>query len=508
DVETAVTLIEDQRHDILNRGETHRLIRWLELLPEEIINQRPTLIQTKAWILRWQAKFQAIPPLLQQAEALVETQTLTNGNANFDILAGERDALRSEIAFFQNDFLRCATFGQSALDRLPPHYFFARGLAALFIIAGQQNQGQTEAALEKLYVWLDDDRFQHFAIRYCLLLAAGGIYGMVGDLKHLEQIGQHLLQAGLEKKHPLSTTWASHFLAHVYYQWNRLEEAAAHWSTVAKWPYQANFLAYHDAMLGLALIDHSQGNVTQAQQTLDTLNQVMLEINQNQFAPQIESFRTRLALLRGEVGTATHWLQNGAKPAFMSLFFWEANCITHIKALMAQETAVSYQKAADLLTSVQQVAEETASVWLLIQMWALRALLAQAQDEQEEALAAAERAVCLAEPGGYLRLFTELGAGMADLLAQLAARGVAPAYIDRILAVFRADQSLEADALTSRELEILALLQKGLSDKEIAEQLVLSVLTVKKHNRNIYQKLGVNGRRQAAAEAKTLNLLS
>jgi LuxR family maltose regulon positive regulatory protein len=141
-------------------------------------------------------------------------------------------------------------------------------------------------------------------------------------------------------------------------------------------------------------------------------------------------------------------------------------------------------------------------------MWALRALLAQAQGKQETALTAAERAVCLAEPGGYLRLFVELGAEMADLLAQLAARGVAPAYIDRILAVFRADQSLEEDALTSRELEILALLQKGLSDKEIAERLVLSVLTVKKHNRNIYQKLGVNGRRQAAAKAKTLNLLA
>ena len=90
----------------------------------------------------------------------------------------------------------------------------------------------------------------------------------------------------------------------------------------------------------------------------------------------------------------------------------------------------------------------------------------------------------------------------------MAARGVAPAYIDRILAVFRADQALEEDVLTSRELEILALLAQGCSDKEIAEHLVLSVLTVKKHNRNIYQKLGVNGRRQAAAKAKTHKLLS
>ena len=211
--------------------------------------------------------------------------------------------------------------------------------------------------------------------------------------------------------------------------------------------------------------------------------------------------------LRDEVGTAVHWLQTGVKPARMSLWFWETNDITHIKALMAQGTPASQEKAVGLLASCQQFAEETTSVWLLIQVWALRALLFQSQGQKEAAFVAGERAVSLAEPGGYLRLFVELGPEMADLLAQLAARGVAPAYINRILAVFRAEQPLSKDILTNRELEILALLQKGLSDKEIAEKLVVSVLTVKKHNRHIYQKLGVNGRRQAAAKAKTLNLL-
>ena len=508
DVETAVTLTEAQRHEILNRGEMRRLTHWLALLPQDVVEQRPALLQIKAWTLRWQAKFQAIPSLLQQAEALLAAETAMDASesANLNILRGERDALRAEMAFFQNDFPRCITSAQSALDRLPPHCAFVRGLAALFVLIGQQSLGQTEGALEKLTTWLDEDRFQHYAARYGLMLAAGATYGMIGDLKRLEQMGQHLLQAGLAEEHPLSITWASHFLGHAYYQWNRLEEAAAHWSTVAKWRYHANFMVYHDAMLGLVLIQHSQGNVPQAQKTLDTLSQVMLETNQIQFTHQLEAFRARLALLRGEVGTAVHWLQTGVKPARASLWFWEANDITHAKALMAQGTAVSYQEAGDLLTSCQQYAKETASVWLLIQVWALRALLAQAQNQAENALTAAEHAVRLAEPGGYLRLFAELGAEMADLLAQLAARGIAPAYIDRILAVFRADQSPGADALTNRELEVLALLQKGLSDKEIAERLVLSVLTVKKHNRNIYQKLAVNGRRQAAVKAKSLNL--
>ncbi len=510
DVETAVTLIETQRHEILNQGNFHLLSRWLDLLLEEVVKQRPSLLQHKAWVLRWQAKFQAVPPVLQQAEALLaqEKNMVARENSDLDILRGERDAMRSEMAFFQNEFGASVAYGQSALDRLPPHYAFARGLAALFVLIGQQSLGQTEAALEKLNVWLDEDRFQHHAARYGLMLAAGAIYGMVGDLKRLEQIGKHLLQAGLAKEHLGSIAWASHFLGHAYYQWNRLEEAAAHWSTVAKWRYHANFLVYHDAMLGLVLIDHSQGNLSEAQQTLDTLTQVMLEINQVQFTPQLEAFRARLALLRGEVGTATHWLQTGVKPARMSLWFWEANDIDPRQGAHGTGNGrflPESRRLVNLLPAGMRKRRPASGCSSRFgrcgRCWHRR------RASKKTALTAAEQAVCLAEPGGYLRLFVELGAEMADLLAQLAARGVAPAYIDRILAVFRADQSLEEDVLTSRELEILALLQKGLSDKEIAERLVLSVLTVKKHNRNIYQKLGVNGRRQAAAKAKTLNLL-
>lgn len=509
DVVTAVTLIEDRRHNMLDQGEMHRLNRWLGLLPEDVVARRPALLQLKAWMLRWQAKFQTIPALLQQAESLLaqETETAVSASAHPDILRGERDALRGEMAFFQNAFDRCLAYTQSALDRLPRHYLFAHGMAALFQLLSLQSLGQTEAALRQLNAWLEDEQLQHHTYRYLLLLGAGAIYGATGDLKRLEQVGQFMLKLGIAEEKPLTITWARHFLGHVYYHWNQLDDAYAHWSAVPEWRYQANFRVYHEAMMGIALLHHCQGDQARGRQILDTLTQVLLEMNQVQFMPEVEAFRARLALLRGDVGTAMYWMQTGDQPARMPLWFWEANELTRVKVLLAQDTAVTRQEAAHLLTTCQQQAEAAANVWLLIQIWALRALLAQAQGQSEKALAAAEQAVRLAEPGGYLRLFTELGLEMANLLAQLAARGIAPAYIERIQAVFRADQSLEAHALTSRELEILALLQKGLSDKEIAEKLVVSVLTVKKHNRHIYQKLGVNGRRQAAAKAKTLNLL-
>jgi ATP/maltotriose-dependent transcriptional regulator MalT len=61
--------------------------------------------------------------------------------------------------------------------------------------------------------------------------------------------------------------------------------------------------------------------------------------------------------------------------------------------------------------------------------------------------------------------------------------------------------------LTDRELEVLALLARRLSAKEIARRLVISDRTVKRHTANIYQKLGVHSRREAAAQAAALGLL-
>jgi LuxR family maltose regulon positive regulatory protein len=514
DVAAAVALIEDRRHALLNQGEMHRLTRWLGLLPPEAVARRPALLQLKAWTLRWQAKFQAVPPLLQQAEALLAQETAAGQSANSDILRGERDILRAEMAFFQNEFRACLTYTQSALSRLPPDAFFARGLAVLFQLLAQQHLGQTTAAVRQLNTWLNDEQFQHYALRHALLLAAGGIFGTIGDLKRLEQVGQSLLNLGLDKGKPLSITWASHFLGYVYYQWNRLEEAQRHWSAVPEWRYQAHFRPYHEALLGIALLHHTRGDRLQARQTLDALTQVLLAQNQLQFLPEVESFRARLALLRGDVGAAAYWAQTGDPPARLPLWFWEGSELTRVKVLMAQNTTASRREAAGLLAAGRRYAEETGNVWLLIQVWALTALLARAQeappgptDSATPAEQAAERAVRLAEPGGYLRLFVELGDDMAELLARLAARGVAPDYIGRLLAAFPAAPRPEPEALTRREREILVLLRAGLSDQEIAGRLTLSVLTVKKHNRHIYHKLGVAGRRQAVAMAETLNLI-
>ena len=71
-----------------------------------------------------------------------------------------------------------------------------------------------------------------------------------------------------------------------------------------------------------------------------------------------------------------------------------------------------------------------------------------------------------------------------------------------------ANQTALLEPLTRREQEVLELLAQHLTAEEVAQQLVISAYTVKRHRANIYQKLGVNRRRDALAAAQALGLLA
>jgi LuxR family maltose regulon positive regulatory protein len=125
-----------------------------------------------------------------------------------------------------------------------------------------------------------------------------------------------------------------------------------------------------------------------------------------------------------------------------------------------------------------------------------------------------ERALALAEPEGYVRVFVDEGPPMAALLEEAAKRRIAPGYARRLLTAFGpaevsapVEQPL-IEPLSERELDVLRLLATDLGGPEIARELVVSLNTVRTHTKSIYGKLGVNNRRAAVRRAEELALLS
>ena len=224
--------------------------------------------------------------------------------------------------------------------------------------------------------------------------------------------------------------------------------------------------------------------------------------------PEIAAGQVDVQLRQGKLDAAAHLVQTYALP------------FCQVRVQLAAGDAVS---ALVLLGSLRSAAE--AKDWQddLLKVTVLQALAHQALGEMDAALHQLEEALMLAAPGGFIRLFVDEGAPMAQLLAVAATRGVMPEYVGKLLAAFPMSAlplpdgrgsdvtprpSPLVEPLSPRELEILQLIADGLSNQEIGARLYLALDTVKGHNRRIFEKLQVQRRTEAVAKARALGLLS
>jgi LuxR family maltose regulon positive regulatory protein len=227
-----------------------------------------------------------------------------------------------------------------------------------------------------------------------------------------------------------------------------------------------------------------------------------------------------IRLLQGDVPAATRWLQDSGLLVAEELNTeYRISYLALARILLAQGRL---DESMGLLARLLQMVEEAGAMGSSIGIFLLQALALWAQGEGDQALAALERALCLAEPEGYVRIFIDEGAPMGALLRQAAARGIRLAYVNKLMAALESETADKrrmaqgaprlapsplVEPLSERELEVLRLLTTHLSSTEIAQELVISVSTVRSHIKNIYGKLDVHARADAVQRAKELELL-
>ena len=146
--------------------------------------------------------------------------------------------------------------------------------------------------------------------------------------------------------------------------------------------------------------------------------------------------------------------------------------------------------------------------------WCCRRIASHMRGDVPAALVPLGRALTLAEPEGYVRVFVDEGAPMTALLEAAVKRGIATTYARDLLTAFgRGTDRTQVrrtliDPLSERELEVLRLLATDLDGPEIARELVVSLSTIRSHTKAIYSKLGVNSRRAAVRRGEELGLLA
>lgn len=225
-------------------------------------------------------------------------------------------------------------------------------------------------------------------------------------------------------------------------------------------------------------------------------------------------------MAQGDVGAALRWAQRRGLGADDELsYIREVEHHVLARLFVAQGKLDEALRLLGYLLSAAHVGGRTGTT---IEILTLEALILQAEGDTARATSVLGRALSLAEPEGYVRMFVGEGAPMAALLRRLPSDEVSPQYVGRLFTILRqasGDRHLPAEAIIStstrplpeplseRELEVLRLVASGRSNREIARELYVSLATVKTHINNTYRKLGANSRTRAVARARDFNLV-
>jgi LuxR family maltose regulon positive regulatory protein len=533
DLDLAARQMTAGLRDVLNREDRQTLERWLRLLPEEMIQQRPELLILRVWALEFSWRLNLQAQVIQQVEVLLDSDMGASlPEHELQILRGQILVIKTQQAYFSNQPTRAIELCRQALALLPPSWTFVRGGAMLYLGMSMQASGQALAA-ERLLL-NEYGPYSDKSDTYALLIlrSLGFIYLNTGQLEQASRIAQVLLQAATHRRIAIMKNWCDWYLGVVDYQQNKLEAATQHFSQLVENRYTAQIATYRDAVAGLAFIHQIQGQSSEAWQMVESISQFDLEQRGSE-DNRTRSLRARLMLMQEDLDGAGSWVDTITNlPPDQPLLWLEEPQVTRVRILVARGKEADLQLAQQILDVLDEIADRTHNTRYKIEILALRALALDAmaqrtQGETSQAHAELTQALDLSRSGGFIRVFTDLGEPLRKMLQQLAKEGHSAQTIHRILASFPDDKlklvgsegpaepehkpptanSSLAEPLTPRELEVLSLLRGPSSIKEIALKLNISYATAKRHTINIYGKLGVNQRWNAVTRAEELKLL-
>jgi len=513
EISMAIKLVSQHRYRMLNETRWSILATWLDLFQDEVIERSPELWMLKTWLAYHLAQYARLPGLLQKLDAMLAIDQNLEAASR---LAGEMHSLRSLVAYQSGDHEGAILHAHMALELIPSELWIVRVLARVYLAGGLLMSGDQSGSYDVIFSAFTEEEVQNDLFKATLLSVACNIHWLVADLKNMQQSAKESIALCLKTdfRQILRNSYDS--LGKVKYQQNDLPGAEELFTNVTAEPYRSYGTSYISGVCGLSMTYQAMGKDAEAWQVIENAIAFLLESGNVTQLPFIHAMQAELALKQGDLAFAKQWAASlGLVPPLRPIFGFMAPHLTLVKVWLAQDTPQTLANAGELLTELRKYLEATHNTRFLIETLATQALLAQTLNDQETAEATLAQALRLAQAGKFIRIFVDAGPEMARLLAQFNADDSLRNYVGQIRSAFpnlkqtqkalRQDELLEP--LTDRELQILELLGERMSNKEIAAKLVISAGTVKGHTIKIYQKLGVNGRRQAVEKAKSLGLL-
>ena len=516
DIERAERLMERKDMPINHPGVPGTILNWLESLPTSVLDSKPSLWWKQAAMLMANYQTIGVEEKLQATEAALASRTPPNAELDdwTRNLVGKIAYARAALAATRYQAEDTLVYAHRAMEFLHPKNIAYRSEVTLYIgfaryLLGNRDEAELayKKALSLAQAAGDDEGVLMATIRL------GQIHELRNQLHEAFETYQKVLRMAGEDPPPLATL-AYIGLARIYYDWNDLDKAE-------KYAEQSHQLArlceqvidrLISSELFLSRLKITLKDPVSSDHFLTQAENHARQYNYTVRFPDIAAARALLCLYKGDTDAAAQLVQH------------EDRWLVRAEVLIAQGNPSA--ALAIIVPHRQKMEEQKLADQLLVTI-VLQALALHTLDEKEQARQVLKESLTLAEPGGFIRLFVDYGEPMRLMLQDLKSwmdqhpdeQGQAlMAYVEKILAAFAPHAEVQSsksinqqsglvEPLSPRELEVLQLISKGLSNQEIGNKLFLALDTVKGHNRRIFEKLQVNHRTEAIARARELGLI-
>jgi len=501
DWESAMRLIYAHGEYRRKRGEFNTLLGWFEAIPQEVLCKNYRLYSLYAAVLSSIGQFDTAEAALKYLESTARDDNVLQGEVAFSLASFHRR---------RGDIKRFIELSEKALSLLPPDNVAMRSRATFNIGYSRLFYGPFQEAKK----WLTE--------AYELAQQAGDTWVASGALSYIGSIAVYegkLHQAVETYKRAIEIAGQTppagpvqNFLCQALYELNDLEAAAENARLAFQWgEFGGQMEAAMSSCFFQAQIRLARGDVAGAAASMDKMDRASRHptVTPNWVARHA-ACRVLYAIRLDNLEEASRWGRQ--LPGLDGLL----NNDQHVPArlLIAQGEK---EAAARLL---RELYDSFTRFGVLILALRVRVYQALAAPTPEEALTFLSEALIKGETMGCIRIFVDEGKLLKPLLEKALSKGITPVYTKKLLSIIEAEErqnlkvkrsgstpSSTQSVISERELEVLRLMAEGLSNQQIADRLFISLSTAKNHVHNILEKLNVQGRTQAIAQARELKLL-
>jgi len=526
-------VLEERGNTLIHEGHHLPVLEWLSHLSEETLDEHPRLLMLKVWALFFGNKIDIISPLLSRLEDILDKRVCDSHPEAQDALAlhSEISLIRSHLARSQSDISTASHLTQQVLDDLNNSDMPLKSVTYYGLGMDCFAKGDLKSARSALEASIQHGKKEK---KYSTVLSSTGLLGWIlyhqGELDLARETcteNQLWIDSYHDQSQPkLISCWQNCALAQIYKEKNQITVAESYINPLLKHleagtePGQHILIQYTRAHLAFSV-----GNFNDAISWLDdALNVFDHKKTSLTFEPpSIEALRARCYLALNEPEKAGHWakIARRTNSSTASPVNKEQIATTIARSLIANG---HYQDAINSIASVFDEAKQGGHVKHLIELWTVKALAHAKLNDVENARSSINEALVLATKDRFIRIFCEEAPEVRDLILLADNNAIPNSYKTELhlaldinektqqspqtaqISDLVSDNSLQ-EPLSQREQEVLTLINAGLANKVIANQLFLAPATIKAHIRNIYGKIGAKSRTEALAKAREFGLL-